>query len=258
MRSDFAIVQRGAVDPASHLIACDDIAHQSRSPIIRELFKPGPLRIAPFDDITRRVKPCILRQPYSDDASVRIYREPLCVVISPTLVKVGFLLATVIPRLVLLSVVSSLRPRLSSAFTSANPSSSVIPRRNPRSQWSGYWPRHPLVPRGQWFRSNKRRRHCCPHHRQIFVKKDFGSTLFFSVIELPDDSLNSTQISLKEGKTYTWSVKSENGLTTLRVTGHDGVEISSTSAQTDKILGVGFAATVRNKGNEIDMTITYE
>jgi len=91
----------------------------------------------------------------------------------------------------------------------------------------------------------------------LSLKKEFGLIHFFAVLELPDDALNSKPIELKEGKSYTWSVKSENGLTTLRIAGADGAEIASNSAPTDKVLGVGFAATARNKGNEIDLTIAY-
>lgn len=91
----------------------------------------------------------------------------------------------------------------------------------------------------------------------LFLKKAFGLFRFFAVLELPEDALNSKQIELKEGKNYTWSVKSENGLTTLRIVAADGVEIASNSGPVDKVLAVGFAATARNKGNEIDMTIIY-
>ena len=92
----------------------------------------------------------------------------------------------------------------------------------------------------------------------LFIKRVFGPDFFFAVLELSGDSLNSTPVSLKEGKTYIWSVNSDDGRTTLKVIGADGIELSSSSAQTDKVLGVGFAATVRHKGNEVDMTITYE
>ena len=91
----------------------------------------------------------------------------------------------------------------------------------------------------------------------LFLKKAFGLLHFFAVIELADDALNSKKIELKEGKNYTWSVTSDNGLTTLRIVGADGAEVASNSGPADKVLGVGFAATARNKGNEIDMTISY-
>ena len=91
----------------------------------------------------------------------------------------------------------------------------------------------------------------------LSLKKKFGLIIFDAVLELPDDTLNSKQIELKEGMNYTWSVKVGNGLTTFRILGTDGAEIVSSSAPADKVLGVGFAATARNKGNEIDMTITY-
>jgi hypothetical protein len=91
----------------------------------------------------------------------------------------------------------------------------------------------------------------------LSLKKAFGLIHFFAVLELPDDTLDSKAIELKEGKNYTWSVKSENGLTTFLIVGADGAQIASNSAPADKVLGIGFAATARNRGNEIDMTITY-
>ncbi len=99
-----------------------------------------------------------------------------------------------------------------------------------------------------------------PGDRQgsLVLKKAFGTTMYFAVLELPDDTLSSKQMELKEGKTYSWSVKSENGTTTLRVASADGIEMAVNHAPSDKVLGVGFAGTVRNQGNEIDMTITYD
>jgi hypothetical protein len=91
----------------------------------------------------------------------------------------------------------------------------------------------------------------------LSLTKAFGLIHFFAVLELPDDTLDSKAIELKEGKNYTWSVKSENGLTTFLIAGADGAQIASNSAPADKVLGIGFAATARNRGNEIDMTITY-
>jgi hypothetical protein len=92
----------------------------------------------------------------------------------------------------------------------------------------------------------------------LSLKRDFGTTFYFAVLELPDDALNSHPIKLKEGKSYEWSVKSENGRTILRVVDGNGVEIGSNAAETDKVLGVGFAATVRTQGNEVDLTMTYD
>jgi hypothetical protein len=92
----------------------------------------------------------------------------------------------------------------------------------------------------------------------IVLKRDFGTTFYFAVLELPDDELDSKQMKLKEGKSYEWSVKSENGRTTLRVIDANGTEVASNAAETDKVLGVGFAATVRSQGNEVDLTISYD
>jgi hypothetical protein len=92
----------------------------------------------------------------------------------------------------------------------------------------------------------------------LTVKKAFGPNMYFVVFELPEDTLNSKQMPLKEGKAYTWTAKSENGTTTIRVLGPDGTEVGSNSGPTEKILSLGFAGTLRNQGNELDMTITYE
>ncbi len=78
-------------------------------------------------------------------------------------------------------------------------------------------------------------------------------TSYFAVIELAD-SLDTKPLKLDQGKTYNWTVKSENGTTTFKVT--DGAtELAAFSNPTDSVEAVGFAATVRNIGNEADMTI---
>ena len=92
----------------------------------------------------------------------------------------------------------------------------------------------------------------------ISLKKAFGLARFFAVVELPDDTLDCKEITLQEGKSYGWTATGGNGVTTLRILAADGSEVASISGPTDKVRGFGFAGTVRNKGNEIDMTITYE
>ena len=92
----------------------------------------------------------------------------------------------------------------------------------------------------------------------IAVKKAFGLTRFFAVVELPDDTLDTKEAALKEGKSYAWTTKAENGRTTLRILAADGGEVVSISGPSDNIRSFGFAATARNQGNEIDMTITHE
>jgi hypothetical protein len=92
----------------------------------------------------------------------------------------------------------------------------------------------------------------------IFLKKDFGNTEYLVALELADDTLESHQVKLKEGKTYNWSVKTENGQTTLRILDPDGTQLYTQSGAADKVVGYGFAATCRNRGNEVDMSITYQ
>ena len=91
----------------------------------------------------------------------------------------------------------------------------------------------------------------------ISLKKAFGLIRFFAVLELPDDTLDSKDMTLKEGKSYTWSAQTENSRTTLRILAEDGTEICSANGPTDKVRGFGFAITARNEGNEVDMTVTY-
>ena len=91
----------------------------------------------------------------------------------------------------------------------------------------------------------------------ISVKKAFGLIRFFAVLELPDDTLDCKDTTLKEGKSYTWSVQTENGRTTLRILADDGNEVSSINGPTDKVRGFGLAVTARNEGNEVDVTVTY-
>jgi len=92
----------------------------------------------------------------------------------------------------------------------------------------------------------------------LSVKKAFGLTRFFTVIELPDDTLDTKEVPLKEGKDYAWTAKAENGRTTLRILAADGSEVASSNGPTDKVRGFGFAVTARHKGNDIDLTVTYE
>lgn len=92
----------------------------------------------------------------------------------------------------------------------------------------------------------------------IVLKKAFGLPRFFAVAELADETLDSREALLKEGKSYTWNAKNENGTVTLRILATDGSEVVSVSGPADKVRGLGFAGTARHAGNEIDMTITYE
>ena len=91
----------------------------------------------------------------------------------------------------------------------------------------------------------------------LTLKKAFGTAFFFTSVEIPGNALDSKRVELKEGNTYTWSIKTEGPNTIVRVLASDNAEISSQSVPKDKVLGVGFAGTVRNEGNEIDMTINF-
>ena len=80
---------------------------------------------------------------------------------------------------------------------------------------------------------------------------------YFLVLELADGSLDSKVVKLVPGTDYEWSAKTEAGQTTLRVAAA-GAQVEASSAPSATVKGVGFASTVRNQGNEVDMTITLK
>ena len=81
-------------------------------------------------------------------------------------------------------------------------------------------------------------------------------THYFAVLELADDSLETKSLKLAKDKSYDWSVKSEGGQSTLSLMA-DGKEIATLKAPMEKLKGYGFAATVRSKGNEADLYMTF-
>lgn len=91
----------------------------------------------------------------------------------------------------------------------------------------------------------------------LTIKKAFGTTKFLNCFELAGDKLDSQEMKLSEGNTYNWSVKSDGTKTTFRITSPDNKEIASHTIESADVLGIGFAGTVRNEGNEIDLAITF-
>jgi hypothetical protein len=82
-------------------------------------------------------------------------------------------------------------------------------------------------------------------------------TYYFASLELTDDTLQTKIIELDAKKIYAWSVHSQNGQTTFRIV--DGAtEVMQLAAPSDKVKGFGFAATVRNSGNEADLSMTFD
>jgi hypothetical protein len=80
-------------------------------------------------------------------------------------------------------------------------------------------------------------------------------TYYFAVLQFADGTLDAKRLKADLNKTYDWSVKTEAGQTTLRVL--DGqTEVVAVKAPGEKVKGVGFASTVRWKGNESDLTFT--
>lgn len=92
----------------------------------------------------------------------------------------------------------------------------------------------------------------------LMIKKSFGTTKFLNCFELAGDKLDSQEMKLSEGGTYNWSIKNEGTNTTFRLTSADNKEIAHHTIESANVLGVGFAGTVRNEGNEIDLTITFD
>ncbi|MEZ0277454.1 MAG: hypothetical protein ACAH88_21255 [Roseimicrobium sp.] len=90
----------------------------------------------------------------------------------------------------------------------------------------------------------------------VEVPSKTNVTSYYAVLELAD-SLVSTQLKLEVGKNYSWSVASKGGQTIMRVM--DGnVQVDAVQTDTDKLLGIGFAASVRWEKNEADIHVTFE
>jgi len=81
--------------------------------------------------------------------------------------------------------------------------------------------------------------------------------LYSASVQLADGTLDTKDLILIAGKTYTWSVKTEGSDTTFAVM--DGAtEVASTVTPKNKFKAFGFAATVHYQGNEADMVITFD
>lgn len=95
------------------------------------------------------------------------------------------------------------------------------------------------------------------HAGKLIVKSPSANdaTYYHAVLELDGDNLETKRLELAAGKDYDWSVASQGGQTTLRIT-TAGTDVATVTAPTDKVKGVGFASTVRWKDNEADLTIT--
>ena len=79
---------------------------------------------------------------------------------------------------------------------------------------------------------------------------------YYLVLELADGSLDAKDVKLAADTTYEWSLKSDGAQTTLRIAA-GGMEVGSSTAPKETVKGAGFAVTVRSKGNEADVTITF-
>lgn len=94
---------------------------------------------------------------------------------------------------------------------------------------------------------------------KLSVKQPSANDLLyhFACVELPGEALDSKEIKLETGVEYTWEVKTAAETTTFTIRSKSG-DLVRMSAPKDKFLGYGIAATVRYKGNEADLTITFD
>jgi hypothetical protein len=83
------------------------------------------------------------------------------------------------------------------------------------------------------------------------------ATYYYIILERPDGILQQSHLKLAPGAIYTWAIKSSNGETSFRLS-NESHEIAALTAPTREVKGFGFAATVRWKSNEADMTITCQ
>ncbi|HBJ87017.1 MAG TPA: hypothetical protein DDZ88_24795 [Verrucomicrobiales bacterium] len=79
---------------------------------------------------------------------------------------------------------------------------------------------------------------------------------YFVALEM-EDKLQTEEVTLKEGEIYNWSVKSENGNTTLKITTGQA-EVAMITAPTAQVKGVGFAATLRFTKNKADLEVEFD
>lgn len=79
---------------------------------------------------------------------------------------------------------------------------------------------------------------------------------YFMGLEL-EDKLQTEELMLKEGQIYDWSVKSENGNTTFKITAGQAA-VATVTAPTAQVKGVGFAAAVRFTKNKADLEVTFD
>lgn len=82
-------------------------------------------------------------------------------------------------------------------------------------------------------------------------------TYYYAVIETAAGALETKLVTLAVGKTYTWSLKTEAGQTTLAVL-EGATEIARLSKAEAEVKGGGFAATVRFVGNEADLLASID
>jgi hypothetical protein len=94
---------------------------------------------------------------------------------------------------------------------------------------------------------------------KLSVKQPSANDLLyhFACVQLPGDALDTKEIDLKTGVEYTWDVKTAGDSITFTVRDKANV-LAALTAPKNQFLAFGIAATVRYKGNEADLTMTFD
>ena len=84
-----------------------------------------------------------------------------------------------------------------------------------------------------------------------------GVRYYFIVLETADGKFDTTELKLEAGKTYTWGLKIDGRQ--IKYSVMDGAsEVAALSEEVSKIKAFGFAATVRQVGNEADLVASID
>jgi hypothetical protein len=81
---------------------------------------------------------------------------------------------------------------------------------------------------------------------------------YYICAELADNKLKSEYVKLEKGIDYTWSVETAGDQKTFQLLDLDKKVIATIKAPEKQMRAIGFAATVRWKGNEADLAATVD
>jgi hypothetical protein len=80
---------------------------------------------------------------------------------------------------------------------------------------------------------------------------------YFMCVELPQNKLQTKNITLEKGVDYTWSAETKDGKAIFQVL--DGTKVvDSITVPENQAMAFGFAATVRWKDNEADLAVEFD